>query len=209
VKRRQNRMNLTVFPPPIYNFLKYAEENSVEKIVLDCGAGGRRPPLALFSNNGYEAYGIDISEPQIEMANRFALEHNLKLKIKKGDMRKIPFDNETFGCVFSWNSSIHLTKNDTKTALSEMLRVLKKGGLLYVNFIWNKDLSIDLGEERNPGEFWMTIDGEECVHSCFSESETDQFFDNFKILYKQKRQITLIRNNKTLNDAYLDYIVKE
>jgi len=124
-------------------------------------------------------------------------------------MRKIPFDNETFGCVFSWNSSIHLTKNDTELALSEMLRVLKKRGLLYVNLIWNKDLSIDLGEERNPGEFWMTNDGEEYVHSCFSESETDQFFNSVELICKQKRQITEICNNKTLNDAYLEYIVRK
>lgn len=209
MKEKRDRISQTIFPPSIYNFLKFADEQGVEKTVLDCGAGGRRPPLALFSNHGYEAYGIDISEPHIEMANRFALEHNLKLNIKKADMRKIPFDNETFGCVFSWNSSIHLTKKDTATALSEMLRVLKKGGLLYVNFIWNNDLSIDLGEERNSGEFWMTIDGEEFVHSWFSESEADQFFVCLELLYKQKRQITVRRNSRTSNDAYMDYIVKK
>jgi 2-polyprenyl-3-methyl-5-hydroxy-6-metoxy-1,4-benzoquinol methylase len=88
VNKQQNDVNLRIFPPPIYNFLQYAEEYSVEKIVLDCGAGGRRPPLALFFNQGYEAYGIDISDAQIERANSFALEHNLKLNIKKADMRK-------------------------------------------------------------------------------------------------------------------------
>jgi ubiquinone/menaquinone biosynthesis C-methylase UbiE len=209
VRKRKNSVDLTVFPPSIYNFLRYTEKYSVEKIVLDCGAGGRRPPLALFANHGYEACGIDNADSQIERANCFASEYNVKMNIRKADIRKIPFDNETFGCVYSWNSSIHLTKNDTEVALSEMLRVLKKRGLLYVNFIWDRDLTIDLGEERNMGEFWSTIDGEECVHSCFSETETNQFFTDVQLLYKQKRQITVMRDNKILNDAYLDYIVRK
>lgn len=207
--KRQNGLDQTVFPPPIYNFLQCADKYNAEKTVLDCGAGGRKPPLALFSIHGYETFGIDTSDSQIERANDFASRHNLKLNIKKSDMRQIPFADETFGCVFSWNSSVHLTKKHTQLAISEMLRVLKKSGLLYINFIWNKDLNIDLGEERNPGEFWRTIDGEEYVHSCFHESEADQFFEGIELLYKQKRQIALRRNGKIVNDAYLDYIVRK
>ena len=121
-------------------------------------------------------------------------------------MRRIPFDDETFGCVFSWNSSIHLTKNDTKIAIDEMLRVLKKGGVLYVNFLWNKGIDMNLGEERNPGEFWKE---DFTVHSCFSEDEVDQFFEGYHILYKQKKQFMLRRNDRTRNEAYMDYIVKK
>lgn len=206
MNKRQNRMNLTVFPPPVYNFLRYAEEYSVEKTVLDCGAGGRRPPLALFHIHGYKTFGIDISENRIALANDFATRNEIELSIRKADMRRIPFDDETFGCVFSWNSSIHLTKKDTKIALSEMLRVLKRGGLLYVNFLWNKGTDMNLGEERNPGEFWKE---NSIVHSCFFEDEVDQFFEDYGILYKEKKEFMLRRNNRTRNEAYMDYIVKK
>lgn len=94
-------MNLTIFPPPIYNFLLYTNQYKVEKTVLDCGAGGTRPPLALFFSHGYETYGIDISNTQIARARDFASRNNMVLNIKKEDMRRIPLPNEKFGGVYS------------------------------------------------------------------------------------------------------------
>jgi SAM-dependent methyltransferase len=209
ISGRQNTLNRVIFPPPIYTLIRYAEKCVIDRAVLDCGAGGRQPPLALFSLHGYETCGIDISDSQIKRAKAFASKHGIALAIRKADMRSIPFNNDSFGCVYSWNSSIHLTKKDTEIAISEMLRVLKDNGLLFVDFIWYNDLSLDLGEERNPGEFWMTFDNEECVHSCFHESETDRFLANHELLYKQKRQITTTRNGRIVKDAYLDYIIRK
>ena len=206
MKEKRDGISQTIFPPSIYNFLKFANEQNVEKTVLDCGAGGRRPPLALFHIHGYKTFGIDISEPRIALANNFAARYKIDLNIRKADMRRIPFDDETFGCVFSWNSSIHLTKNDTKIAIDEMLRVLQKGGVLYVNFLWSKGIDMNLGEERNPGEFWRE---DSTVHSCFSEDEVDHFFEGYHILYKQKKQFMLRRNDRTRNEAYMDYIVEK
>lgn len=209
MSERLKTLNRTIFPAPIYTLLRFAEKYAVERSVLDCGAGGRSPPLALFSLHSYRTCGIDISAPQIRRANKFASHHNVELDIRQADMRHIPFHDDSFGCVYSWNSSIHLTKKDTATAISEMLRVLKSRGLLFVNFIWNKGLNIDLGEERNPGEFWKAFDDEECVHSCFHEAETDRMFKGLEVLYQQKRQIAAKRNGRLVKDAYLDYIVRK
>lgn len=203
-------MKTTIFPPAIYNFLQFTNEFGVEKTVLDCGAGGKRPPLALFFNHGYRTFGIDISDSQIDAAHDFAKKHIIELDIRKADMRQIPFDDESFGCVFSWNSSVHLTKDDTKVAIAEMFRVLKKRGLLYVNFIWSKGVDdMDLGIERNKGEFWKTYERREIVHSCFSELEADELLEGFEILYKQKRQAKTKWKNRIRNEAYLDYIARK
>ncbi len=202
-------MNLTIFPPPIYTLIRYANEYNVSKAVLDCGGGGRKPPLALFSRHGYKTYGIDISRASLVPAIDFALRDKLELNMAKAEMCWIPFRDEVFGCVYSWNASIHLTKRDTERAIGEMFRVLRKGGLLYIDFIWEKGRWEDLGEEREPGEFWMIIDGEDIVHSCFSEAEVNRFFEKADVLYKQKRQTTLRRRGKLQNEAYLDYIVRK
>lgn len=50
---------------PLYNFLKYCNTSSSEKIVLDCGNGGANSPLSLFYEFGYKTYGIEISEQQL------------------------------------------------------------------------------------------------------------------------------------------------
>ncbi|MGC1120504.1 MAG: hypothetical protein WBA22_05365 [Candidatus Methanofastidiosia archaeon] len=50
---------------PLYAFLRECNASSLEKEVLDCGAGGERPPLALFYEYGYKTLGIDTSDEQI------------------------------------------------------------------------------------------------------------------------------------------------
>ena len=53
-------------------FLNYCNECDLEKSVLDCGAGGDCPPLALFAEYGYKTQGIEISNSQVERANIFS-----------------------------------------------------------------------------------------------------------------------------------------
>lgn len=197
------------FPPEIARFLRIIETYPVEKTVLDCGAGGRRPPLALFSIRGYKTTGIDIDESRIIIAEEFASSNNLNLNIVKADMRKIPFDNESFGCVFSYNTVFHINKADMEKAIEEMLRVLKKDGLLYVNFIWQDGETSVYGEERKPGEFWMSIEGEEVLHSCHKEDEADKYFENHEVLYKETRKFSFKLPDLVLNNSYISYVVRK
>jgi ubiquinone/menaquinone biosynthesis C-methylase UbiE len=137
--------------PCLYNFLRFALDNPSEKKILDCGAGGSTPPLSLFHSYGFETYGIDISEEQLEAAKQFCEKNDVELNIQYGDMRNIPFEDESFGFVYSIFSSVHLTKKDTGIAVKEMERVLKKGGLCYITFLSVKDMNYGKGEEFNPG----------------------------------------------------------
>lgn len=94
----------------LYKFLDYCNGCDLEKSVLDCGAGGAYPPLSIFSEFGYKTYGIEISDSQIEKAEKFSEQHNLELNISKGDMRKLPFGNEAISYIYSYNSIFHMTK---------------------------------------------------------------------------------------------------
>ena len=97
-------MEILLRQPQIYQFITYCNNNGLEKAVLDCGAGGSCPPLALFSEHGYKTYGIEICDSQIEEAKVFSEKHNLELNITKGDMRKLPFEDESISYVYSYNS---------------------------------------------------------------------------------------------------------
>ena len=197
------------FPPEIIRFLRIMETYPVEKTVLDCGAGGRRPPLALFSVRGYKTTGIDIDDSRIELAEEFAKSNNLNLNIVEADMREIPFEDESFGCVFSYNTIFHIKRLDIENAIEEMLRVLKKDGLLYVNFIWKTGETSIYGEERNPGEFWMNFEGGEVLHTCHQEDEADKYFEKHEILYKETRKISYKHPDIFLNRGYISYIVRK
>ena len=136
---------------PLYKFLRFCNQEDLEKEVLDCGAGGACPPLGLFAENGYKTLGIEFDDSQLEKADRFAKEHNLKLNILKGDMRKLPFKDESISFVYSYNSIFHMKKEDVLKSIDELKRVLKPGGLLFVNFLSVNDFRYGEGEEVGKG----------------------------------------------------------
>jgi ubiquinone/menaquinone biosynthesis C-methylase UbiE len=113
---------------PLYGFLKECNDSPLTKEVLDCGAGGKNPPLTLFYEQGYRVYGIDITRQQIELAQEFCVEAHINLPMIQGDARHIPFRDESMSFVYSVNTLCHLSKRDTATALKEIERVLKKNG---------------------------------------------------------------------------------
>ena len=198
-----------IYSPHLYQLLRYAQDLD-EKTVLDCGAGGRNPPLALFIDYGFKTAGVDISPSQIEASHEYEKKHGVDLNIVLGNMLDLDFPDESFTCVYSFNSSIHLTKKDTEKAVDEMLRVLKPGGVMYINYIWEPAKPMYLGEERAPGECWMTgRDGEEMLHTVFSEEETDELMKSHELLQKNKQMLTIRYGKELFDDAYIHYYIKK
>lgn len=194
----------------LYDFLRQCNLTTLEREVLDCGAGGRYPPLSIFYESGYKTHGIDNSEEAIALAYNFCIKHEIELNIIKGDMRKIPFNDESIPFVYSFNTIMHLNKKDTAIAMSEIKRVLRTGGLCYINFQSKSSQIPDLGKEINPGEFLMILpDGEEVIHSLFDDVEPDHYFKNLDIIRKEKRLDFRATGDKTIIVADLHYIAKK
>lgn len=179
---------------PIYAFLSFiAAKQSQGELgdqikILDCGAGGAVPPLALFSENGFEAYGIDTSDQQLERARQYCDKKGLQIDFRKADMRQIPFSDESFDCVYEHYAMCHLSKQETATAIGEMHRVTKNKGLCFLGVIsmdsWPKSL---YGEEREAGEYWAGEDR----HCMFTDREADELVNDWEVLSKEKRVIYL------------------
>ena len=180
---------------PVYGFLSViiASRTEGETLpygkILDCGAGGPVPPLALFHAHGFEAWGIDASAAQLERAKQFCAERGMEIQLRQGDMRDIPFADDTFDYVYEHYSMCHLSKRDTALAVSEMYRVLKPGGLCFLGVISNDTWPLSfLGEEREPGEYWGEEGGEEeTLHSIFSDQEADELVSGWEVVSQEKR----------------------
>lgn len=201
-------MHRTMYSPNAYRFLHFIEtlesDKKPEKRVLDCGAGGPRPPLALFHLMGYETHGIDIAEAQVNRAYDFSDKYGIDLNIRIGDMRALDFVDESFSCVYSQNSIFHLTKSDTAKAMMEMKRVLAQGGLLYVNFLSIEDQGYREGREVGSGEWESMEYGEVTIHSFYEDSEPDKYFEDVEILVKEKRIMDLrTYNHKMVTIEYI------
>jgi ubiquinone/menaquinone biosynthesis C-methylase UbiE len=179
---------------PVYGFLSAIAagglpvEGEPQLKILDCGAGGPVPPVALFAQQGFEAFGMDIDPEQLERARQFCEAQNIDVDLRQGDMRALPFGDESFDYVFEHYAMCHLSKEDTVKAISEMQRVLKPGGMAFWGVIstdcWPKSF---FGEERIPGEFWIMEDGELARHSMFTDAEADALVSGWKIESRQKQ----------------------
>ena len=194
---------------PLYNFLKYCNSSSSDKKILDCGAGGSNPPLSLFYEFKYETYGIELSDEQLHKASEFCKKHNMNLNIISGDMTRLPFENEFFGFLFSYNTSVHMKKTDFLVAMHEFARVLKTDGLCYVNFLSEECDTYGKGIEVRTGEFNQNECGEEVLYSHYKDDELEKYFNGFEIVYQERRVIRKIIDGKEYESGYLDYILKK
>ena len=179
-------MRKVIRATPLYKFLRHINDSPLNKTILDCGAGGDDPPLQLFHEHGYETFGIEISDSSLNKIKKFCKKYRLRLNLFKGDMKKLPFQDETFNFVYSYNTLPLMLKEDVETAMGEIERVIKSDGLCFVNFV--------------------SVDDEGPADSYYEDNEPDQYFVNFVTLHKEKRVILIGKEQK---QAYIDYIVQK
>jgi len=208
-------MRNVVWSPTLYWLLGFVVTReggeAVGRKVLDCGAGGARPPLALFARYGLEPYGIDISEERLAAAGTFCEQEGAAADLRCADMRDIPFPNETFDLVYEHSSMCHMVKRDIGRTVAEMRRVLKVGGYCSIGFILD-DTRPPMGVEREAGsgEFWRTDDGEEIVHSVFAAEETAAYRAGLEVV-RTARWTTVDEEAEggPVRSSWLVYILKK
>lgn len=191
---------------PLYEYLRLCNECSVDKSILDCGAGGKHPPLSLFYQYGFTTFGIEIQEQAFSEAKAFCEDNKMPLNIIRGDMRMIPFADESFGFAYSYNAIFFMTKPDIEISIGEMERVLKSGGLCFVNI-----LSVDDPDDRVfcDTAYARKLLGSERF-SKYEDCEADEYFANFEIIRKEKRFIEKkLKNGDRMKQVLIDYIARK
>jgi ubiquinone/menaquinone biosynthesis C-methylase UbiE len=122
-------------------FLKQIKKNDV---ICDAGCGDLTL-LSQLKTIGYQnLYGFDIDADLInasspELKNSFS-------EVKVGSACQIPFNGEIFDAVIIWGILHHIDPQDYKTVFSEVTRILKPNGKLFIvepyPFIIWKTLSV-------------------------------------------------------------------
>lgn len=205
VYQREAIVNYIIRSTPIYEFFKLCEASPLERRVLDCGAGGKHPPLTLFLDRGYETYGIEISRTELMRAQTFCKQNHIDLNILRADMRQIPFNDESFSFVFAYESIFFLTERDIAIAMNEIQRVLKPKGLCFVTF-----RSVDDTRRRTfpPAHPVRAMLGSKQL-AYHEDDEPEKYFRRSRILQKKKRIRKTLVNGKKGKRAYLDYIAQK
>ncbi len=99
--------------------------------VLDigCGMGGK---TVAYSEAGARVVGVDIMPSNVAQASRYALSKGARALFVTGDVETLPFADSRFDLVIANDSLEHFS--DPASAFSELSRVLRPGGGLFLFF---------------------------------------------------------------------------
>jgi len=136
--------------------------------VLDLGSGGGIDVLisAKFVGETGKAYGLDMTDEMLELANRNKAKSGAEnVEFIKGYIEDIPLADETVDVITS-NCVINLTESK-ESALAEAYRVLKKGGRLAIADI--VELKMVPDEIRQSVQMWVG-----CISGALSVKEYER-----------------------------------
>ena len=103
-------------------------------VILDSGCGSGETIIEIAEKfPSCDFYGIDLSNPLLEIANEKKQKANLtdRVKFLKADVQDIPFPSNYFDLVININM-MHLM-NEPLTMLNEIVKVLKPEGLFFIS----------------------------------------------------------------------------
>ncbi|NPA85840.1 MAG: class I SAM-dependent methyltransferase [bacterium] len=117
----------------LHGLLKYMERRRNDRYIrlLDVPCGYGRLSKHLLSL-GYDVTGVDISEKFIDIARTECRDGKFVL----ADMRKLPFQDESFDAVLNIFASFgYFSDQENEQVLREFARVLRVGGLLIMDLV--------------------------------------------------------------------------
>ena len=162
---------------------------------LDLGCGLGRHSI-LFGKNGFEVSCFDISEEAIRRTKDWAEKENLLFDYKVGDMLKLPYDDNTFDCIYCRNVISHTDTEGMKQIVKELDRVMKDSGECYLTLgskdTWgfkqtdwpfvdeNTKLRMEEGPEYKIPHFYVDYRLAKELFSCFNIINIHQEIDYFE-----------------------------
>ena len=98
---------------------------------LDLGCGLGRHTIQ-FAKAGFNTSGFDLSETSIERTEKYAEQAGVKVDLRVGDMLDLPYGDNSFDCIYCRNVISHTDTAGMRKIVSELKRVLRKGGECYL-----------------------------------------------------------------------------
>tara|TARA_A200000113_G_scaffold218249_1_gene225539 strand:+ start:278 stop:928 length:651 start_codon:yes stop_codon:yes gene_type:complete len=174
---------------PEDDVIRWADTLEKGAKILDLGAGVGRHALWLASQ-GFEATALDAASDGLA-----AIDQNSGVKIVEAPMTELPFTNNTFDHIVSWNVIYHGNEDILLTTLQEIRRVLKSGGQFMGTMLSNRRLPFDHarmkgGREisRNTWVFENEKSDKRHPHYYCSGLELLTLFSGFEILWLKDQE---------------------
>jgi ubiquinone/menaquinone biosynthesis C-methylase UbiE len=112
-----------------YLINRWLGQNKKDFLDLGCGLGRH---TIQFAKAGFKTSGFDLSEASIARTGEYATKANVAVDLKVGDMLSLPYADNSIDCVYCRNVISHTDTAGMRKIISELKRVLRKGGECYL-----------------------------------------------------------------------------
>ena len=115
-----------------FDYLAYILNAPQNSTILDAGCGNCAHAIRL-ARRGFFVEAVDFSESVLKAAEANVKANGLedRIRIRQGNIRALPFKDETFDYIVCWGVLMHIP--DIEMALSELTRILTPGGTLIIS----------------------------------------------------------------------------
>ena len=161
---------------------KWRREGRQSLLDLGCGLGRH---AVLFAKAGFKTTGMDISEEALAFLRRYSKENGADVMTRRADMRELPFQDDAFDCIFSMHAAGHCDTAGMKTILSEIKRVLKPEGALFLTLCSKETYSFaDASLPRLDANTVVKTEGPEqgVPHFFVDRNDIETLFADFELV---------------------------
>jgi SAM-dependent methyltransferase len=148
---------------------------------LDLGCGVGRHALA-FARAGFETHAVDMAEAGLAELRKNAEAEGLTITAQPAPMTDLPFEDNSFDYVLSFNVIYHGDPQIVKSAISEIARVLKPGGTYQGTMLSKRNGNFGLGTEVARDTFVREGDDDkDHPHFYCNAGELVELFGGFEL----------------------------
>ncbi len=146
-----------------------------------CGSGKFAIPLRM---RGFEVVAVDVSLNALKIAGKSIANRRLDIGLLAANVYQMPFSDSSFDVIWCYGVLQHLLLKEREAAIIECFRLLRKGGLLFIEVLGEEDMRYG-GSEVEPGTF-SRKNG--IVYHYFSKSELEGLLEKFSCNIVESRK---------------------
>jgi len=173
--------NLEVYDSCINTANKWKKEG--HKCLLDLGTGLGQNAI-YFARHGFNVSAMDISDYAVQYLENWATKENLTIRTKVGDMHSLPYENNSFDCLYAYHVVSHTDTIGLSKIIIEIERVLKPNGEVYLSFC---------SKESTPymDNLWPKFDENTLISQTAAEMGIPHYYADFSDVQELLKNFTI------------------